>query len=448
MAAVVLLAANAPRPAMSQTAQAQLANIQQLQYQQQLGVGLTFPGGPPAVETDVTRSGLPLWMWSLNWPRIDRVRPGETFVAVNSRNEFGIQGNADLYMRAVAGSIIDVTPCGDAALAQGKLLVRGSSRGVNILAGDTRVAVTKDQVVFVDYDGCSPARVNVIYDPNCAGKLARRLPVPISSTFGAPAVRADRRGLSEATMVALQVPLAPATRLSQDPHEILTSQFEGSTYWWNSFQAFPAEKVIGSPCLTRVNADNRTTADVRIAVAGANRYSLARGSVLVYSDCPVVYDTPNTSLSVARHSAVILSVEPGFTRILDLTDAGRNSVVAFAGHKAMRLDPGNEMTICKSARLQTPALVLEDGLARRRMRISTLCDGQHVVLNDFSITDALSRQILLRRLRCSTRPEDVRLTAAILKMAASIRVAMDTHREAYLTPEVVQISAPAPPLLY
>src|SRR5205814_2559531 len=111
-------------------------------------------------------------------------------------------------------------------------------------------------------------------------------------------------------------------------------------------------KVICSTALVAVNPDNRTTSDIDIFPTGCNRFRLSRGSILTYNDRPFVYDTPNGSVQVGERSAVLISVEPKLTRVLDLSDAGRRSVVVIAGKRIMPLVPGNEVSIASASRYE------------------------------------------------------------------------------------------------
>src|SRR5262249_11745870 len=155
--------------------------------------------------------------------------------------------------------------------------------------------------------------VTILAEPGCDSVIIEQPQCGLASLPAAPAV-ATTVAVHRASLVKRN------TTLLEDPLEVLTAAFEGASKTWTIFQAFPAEQVANSSCLVSVNPDKRTTCDIDLTPTGCNRFRLSRGSILAYNDRPAAYDTPNGSVQVDAHSAALISVESGLTRVLDLSD--------------------------------------------------------------------------------------------------------------------------------
>ena len=169
---------------------------------------------------------------------------------------------------------------------------------------------------------------------------------------------------------------------------------------------------------------------------GPDHYKFDRGSILVKANRPVKFDAPNCTVTAQSNSAVIITAAEGVTRVLDLIDSKRDTIVRVGNHSAT-MRPGIETSVVTNplTKANGEALVWSDGLARRGVQ-TIFFDGKFsVVESEFSYLNAMGRHPLLREARASKSDADKKMFAQIMKNAASVLMAVDRQKGPYSVPE-------------
>lgn len=175
----------------------------------------------------------------------------------------------------------------------------------------------------------------------------------------------------------------------------------------------------------------RITPGTNVNDIGQNHYRLAEGQVLVQSDSAVSVDTPHGTVLVQPGSAAVVSVDKDLVRVLDLSDKSANDVRLVVGKNSITLRPGQEVAVMSSGVRDVRKLITGDGIGRRRMRILPGGDKLNIVVNDFSVVDALGRHPMLKQLRASRDKRDRDTLSDIMKVAAALSMTLDRTRGPY-----------------
>ncbi|MBI4533586.1 MAG: hypothetical protein HY711_06525 [Candidatus Melainabacteria bacterium] len=155
-------------------------------------------------------------------------------------------------------------------------------------------------------------------------------------------------------------------------------------------------------------------------------YRLIGGSVLTKSSRTTRLDTPSGVVVAKPNAAALVIVEDNLTRVLDLSDRASSDIRVLADRQYVDLLPGQEVGLIRGVRIDPKMLVSGDGLGRRRMRVIPGSGEVRVVVNEFSIVDALGKLSVLKGIRRSQDNEELSLLYQIMKTAAA--VAMSTGK--------------------
>jgi hypothetical protein len=154
-------------------------------------------------------------------------------------------------------------------------------------------------------------------------------------------------------------------------------------------------------------------------------YKLDRGGAYVSPAEAARVDIPGGSVFVGGHNTVYISVEKRITRVMDLHDSSAKSVRVVYNQHLLPLYPGAELNIVDADQVHAGDVIMSDGIGRREMRILSFEEGGFVVVDDFSITNALANVPRLKELYRSDAKEDRASVAAMLKMAAILSYMYD-----------------------
>jgi len=166
-----------------------------------------------------------------------------------------------------------------------------------------------------------------------------------------------------------------------------------------------------------------------------DQYKLDRGSILVKANRPVRIDAPNCTITANTNSAIIITAAEGVTRVLDLVDKKSDTRI-LVGNSSTTLRPGIETSVVSNPQTASngEAVVWSDGLARRGVKTVFSSPKYSVVESEFSYLSALGRHPLLREVRASSSETDKKLLSQIMKIAASILMAVDRQKGPYSVP--------------
>ncbi|MBI4532549.1 MAG: hypothetical protein HY711_01270, partial [Candidatus Melainabacteria bacterium] len=183
---------------------------------------------------------------------------------------------------------------------------------------------------------------------------------------------------------------------------------------------------------TSVLPDFPVTDNAHLVELGRDHYRLVRGSVLAHSRHNTRIDTAHGAIIAKPGSTFTISVEDDLTRVMNLADKRSKSVNVLVDKHVVPLSPGREATLTGGeSKIDPRKLVLKDGLARRYMLLMQVSYGQNIVVNDFSMVDALHKHPLLRALRNSRTDSNRQMLDEITKTAAARAVTVDKVRGPY-----------------
>lgn len=153
--------------------------------------------------------------------------------------------------------------------------------------------------------------------------------------------------------------------------------------------------------------------------------ALRQGEIMTDGKSAVTVSTEFGDVKIKTGAIVIVSAEPGHMRIVDVSDNNHGDVVFQAGGRLVRLHPGAELCISTKGEAAR-GKVLQDGLARRRMRQYKGEGDLVMITSDCSLMDALSRHSLLKQLNGSTGANKA-ISEKVLKTAAALMRATASH---------------------
>lgn len=169
-----------------------------------------------------------------------------------------------------------------------------------------------------------------------------------------------------------------------------------------------------------------------ITEVGRGAYYLTGGNVLVHPDNnDVVVLTENGAVLVEKGSAAVIRAEFSNTRVLNISDTRAHGVHFYVLNRDVKLTTGGEVTFSKDGMVDVNMILKRDSLGRRSMQIVELEKGKYVVINQFSIADALLRDPVLRELLDSDEEKDIKLANEIMKTAAAVAAVIDKERGPY-----------------
>lgn len=154
-------------------------------------------------------------------------------------------------------------------------------------------------------------------------------------------------------------------------------------------------------------------------------YKLDSGDAFITPAEASRVDVPGASVFIGGHNCVFISVERRITRIMDLNDTTAKSVRVVYKQHLLPLYPGSELSIVDADQQRAGDIIMSDGIGRREMRILAFEDSSFVVIDDFSLTNAISNIPRLSDLYRSQSKEDRAYVASILKMAAILSYMYD-----------------------
>jgi len=155
-------------------------------------------------------------------------------------------------------------------------------------------------------------------------------------------------------------------------------------------------------------------------------YFLSSGTILAHATIPLIFDTPNGTVTVKQNSVALISSQETMTRVFDLHDERRNGVVAVSGQTSLNLNPGSEVALMARSQGDISRVVLGDNIGHKNIRVMKIGGGhgRGMVTGEFSMSDLLAYHPLLQKLRKSTDKNDQELVKSLMKTAAA-RASMD-----------------------
>ncbi len=181
-----------------------------------------------------------------------------------------------------------------------------------------------------------------------------------------------------------------------------------------------------------VPSDMRVEAGTELVNIGSDHYKLATGTLLALANKQTTIDTAYGTIICQPGSAILVSTDRAITQVLNLVDHNNGDVIVIAHKRSYNLAPGGAASIVATpSKTKAVNLTCREKLARRRMQILDVNPNTQLVVNDFSIMDALQRIPLLSNLhKCSNRA-DQHLFSNIVKMAAVLSMTTDRTRGSY-----------------
>jgi filamentous hemagglutinin len=156
-------------------------------------------------------------------------------------------------------------------------------------------------------------------------------------------------------------------------------------------------------------------------------FRLAEEEALVSAERSAVLKLGNCEVAIAAGTFVLLSHEKGLVRIRNIYERSANSVkVNIHNGHTISTSVGEELIVGESADSVRTALN-EDGIGRRRTKISTLAGGKTICRSEASLVTVLQRNELLRNLITSSRNQDKAVANKLVKMAACLMISTQSH---------------------
>ena len=472
-ARTVALPAN-PLSVPAQTSQSDAAGVLTLP-------GGTLEGSSTVVPTDKTPRPIvrippagPASTVHLNSSQI----AGFTFVISSCRYAILLDDHPGRYIQGEGGTAFEVTRTGAVVLKEGVALI---ASGANPLTVTTRLADVKmeaDTVALIEAGDFTPCKVTALKSQTNDGIVlslasGRGSDKESTETFALPAatelVVADHRltpeelissdgvdreyrqtllisstwhvvkaGLPVARLISSHPLLVAARgdqRLAQCPAiKDLLRQHEGEMQKPSPAvqKQATSDDLIGISYSEPIDLPGlRATRHASLSTRGPGHYQLKQGTIFVDAAQALRVDTPTASVFAAPHSVLVISADDLRTQVLNLHDQRMGAVKLLVGKSYVPVGPGSEARVLNEQSVKARPLALGDGIGRRRMRVIPGADNVNVVVNEFSIPDALVAHPVLKQFSVSHHAPDRLLVNKIVKTAAAVACATAGSREVY-----------------
>lgn len=174
-----------------------------------------------------------------------------------------------------------------------------------------------------------------------------------------------------------------------------------------------ADAVVNREIQTLDNQDLSMT-----TLEAGKHVRIDKGNVLINPKDDMQVDTDKGSVKVAA-GAMVLVMETGKDlAILNLHDLHRDDVQVVVDDKAVSLAPGQQMVLSKESTQDFDKVNPSQDIAVRNPKATNVSKDGSAFIADFSITSALGNVKVLKQMTQSTAPQDKKVAAQMMKMAA------------------------------
>ena len=148
-------------------------------------------------------------------------------------------------------------------------------------------------------------------------------------------------------------------------------------------------------------------------------FYLNSGSILIHASTPMVVETPEGSVFMKKDVVALISAQKDMTRVFNLKDKHRGSLIVVQKNRSVKLDQGREAALMSMDSRNISRVVLGDEIGHKNLFAQRVDDKHGIVIGEFSMADMLAYQPLLRMLRSSTNATDKDLVEDLIKTAAA-----------------------------
>jgi hypothetical protein len=156
--------------------------------------------------------------------------------------------------------------------------------------------------------------------------------------------------------------------------------------------------------------------DPVLTKTGENSASVGEGESVIFTRGDTVLDADNLTIAIKAGTASLISASNGVTRVVNLSDHAKNSVVVFTPKHKLALHAGQECIIAPNDEMLQKACH-RDGCGRRFQQVARTEDGFVLRTCQISVASFLKTHNLLRQVYLSKDKEDARLAGQLLKTA-------------------------------
>jgi hypothetical protein len=402
---------------------------------------------------------------------------GFTFVISSNRYAISLDDHPGSYIRGEGGTAFEVTSAGVVVIKEGVALIASGADPLTVRTRLADVRIGPDSVALVEAGNFGPCKVAALKssaDESILVSLAsggdsdkdnievigvpgstelvvadhQLTPEELVSSDGvdreyrrtllkSSSWHVVRAGLPIANLIAhhpllvaasgdQQLALSPAIRvLFREHHDKLQKPLPPEK------QATVDDLIGISYTAPAALPGLRATRHASVFAHDQGHYKLQCGTIFIDAEQALRIDTPTSSVFAAPHSALVISADDSRTQVLNLHDRRAGAVKLLVGKTYVPLGPGAEARVLKERSVKARPLALGDGIGRRSMRVVPTAENLNVVVNEFSIPDALLAHPVLKQFSASHNAPDRTLVNKIVKTAAAVAFATAGSREVY-----------------
>ncbi len=206
---------------------------------------------------------------------------------------------------------------------------------------------------------------------------------------------------------------AMAKDLSKDNSLIAGSWQEGQLTW-------DSTALVGERTATAVV---RHLGSAQLDMVSADMFSLRSGEILLIADKTTRLSAGDVLVNVEAGSVVLVNRNSDELTVSNILDVRAGSVkLITADRHSLELPVGTQASIGRTRSSTLMRSGRGDAIARRHLQAAYLSGGQTVTTSEVFYLSLVQHSDLLKQLTASSKPEDRKLSARLLKTAAVIAV--------------------------
>ncbi|MBY0547036.1 MAG: hypothetical protein K2W95_07065 [Candidatus Obscuribacterales bacterium] len=422
------------------------------------------PPPPPSPETTVAPAPSPA-IAAVEFPAIE-LKLGNYVVSQDKCTGWFVQDMKESYLQMTSGTKLAVSNGKVLSMANGSMLVKAGNETLTVRSGSSQIKLSPSSIALIDAPESAPAQIVALDAAGSEGVTVKlkgeehRLLPGDALIISAPPTQlaeATPKSVPDTLMLHGSVDYSPVYSMKASVHlpefvpkmVFLQCRNCAFTNYLKSQMVAEADrprpglslselvrcKVLPAAALKEgrpKGSEVRITSDTKMSEVAPNVFELKKGATLMMVTAPTRVKTPHATVFLKPGSIVLLSAASELSRVRDLSDRKSKSVQIQVGNNVFPLIAGSEASITRSKR-DAMAMVLSDGIARRNFRQVT-SHGAQVIVNEFSLLDALASHPVMDDIRYAQDQAARQITGTILKTAAAIAIVIDRQRGPYFSP--------------